>query len=748
MSVFRPEVELFLERFFSPPNRLRRDSDPRLTPWIDRLQGESPAATVLPCWRGGQAVDWYGLAFDDRQLRALGEDLTAFVGPSYTTFRGQQAVLDRADPVEAAVANLTGGRAFKFWGGAGKKPAEPVWAALKRMRGVWQRQPQRGAAEPPAAGRLLHDFFADLQAGNGAGAEEVLAEMESWQLLDAVNLLFLRVQLDATQGRWDRLLAAQQLPELLRMRRPMPVTEALAEAVYQTHLRAPEEAGDLAGMVTAFRASVLPLYGALYAVRGASRSGALLRGLMLRAVSADPPLRDLMADLLTAEGLDPADRAALQSLAALAVPAVAPTPAPAAESLEEAAGLLRRGEYDRALEVLRAFPATLERARLACECAFELGTLDARAVAVAAVEGLSDSERRLFLAGRMNRQLWEALGPGRAGAGAVKAAVPRGWHDWLDLLAEHDGQRRGRALAAQGAAEWPVSPLAERPDEVEHLARRLVSLPRAEEEVVYDSLPHLLAFFRKDPGWPRRAFRPVYRAILDLLWASTRGGEADLSLFNDLADALLRLGLDSGEYGQLLEQAMDLWQRFRAPALFDWLLNFLAVLSEQPCPDAERRRTLLDGAVNGYLQLAPRVTAEQRALLLELAGLQGEAGRVEGLLPSPSVPSGREDSMGGLREMSVAIYSLTDSAARLAGEVLERGYPGVKVRLSHDKDCSRRLQQLARQADLFVMVTASAKHAATSCIEEHRPHDLPLLRPDGKGAASILRAVRQHFRAR
>ncbi len=101
-------------------------------------------------------VDWYGLAFDDRQLTALGESLTAFVGPTYTTFRGQVARLDLSDPIDQAVQDLTAGRAYKFRGG---DPVE-IWRAVERMRKVWERRGATRAGDTgpcrPGAARLLH----------------------------------------------------------------------------------------------------------------------------------------------------------------------------------------------------------------------------------------------------------------------------------------------------------------------------------------------------------------------------------------------------------------------------------------------------------------------------------------------------------------------------------------------------------------------------------------------------------------
>ena len=95
--------------------------------------------------------------------------------------------------------------------------------------------------------------------------------------------------------------------------------------------------------------------------------------------------------------------------------------------------------------------------------------------------------------------------------------------------------------------------------------------------------------------------------------------------------------------------------------------------------------------------------------------------------------------------MSVAVYTLTVRAAEQFRNVVEARAPGTKVSLLHDHDASKRLEQHARQADLFILVTASAKHAATNCVRACRPAGKPLLIPLGKGAASMLAAVRGDF---
>jgi hypothetical protein len=140
------------------------------------------------------------------------------------------------------------------------------------------------------------------------------------------------------------------------------------------------------------------------------------------------------------------------------------------------------------------------------------------------------------------------------------------------------------------------------------------------------------------------------------------------------------------------------------------------------------------------------VRPEQWALIELLAADLGALERVSGYLPSPdSVAELTADPLVELSQVSVGLYSLTESALRQVKRILEKQYPGVKVSLNSDLVGTTRLKQLARQSDLFVMATASAKHAATEFIDANRPTSLPTLRAAGKGAASMIAALRNHF---
>jgi hypothetical protein len=78
-----------------------------------------------------------------------------------------------------------------------------------------------------------------------------------------------------------------------------------------------------------------------------------------------------------------------------------------------------------------------------------------------------------------------------------------------------------------------------------------------------------------------------------------------------------------------------------------------------------------------------------------------------------------------------------------AANLIEGICSNVKVRLSHDHGGSDKLKGIARDSDYVIVVTQSAKHAATDFIKAQRPKNAhELIYPSGRGAASIVNALK------
>jgi hypothetical protein len=93
-----------------------------------------------------------------------------------------------------------------------------------------------------------------------------------------------------------------------------------------------------------------------------------------------------------------------------------------------------------------------------------------------------------------------------------------------------------------------------------------------------------------------------------------------------------------------------------------------------------------------------------------------------------------------LRNKSILIYTLTKPVAQRVKAIIENTCTQVKVHLSHAKGGSDQLKSWILNDDFVVMVTASAKHAATYFIEDHCSED-KLLRVNTKGSASLIREI-------
>ncbi len=750
-----PASAVFLERFFGEHNELKLEEIETgsgaagvLLPWVTRLKLVNPLPTIVARKfvddEGLARYTWYGVAQTQRELRDLSEDLTAFVGPTWSTFRGDRATLNAADPTDVAVQEFTNGLAFKFSGNNKK-----IWDSLELMRDLWERRKTLELEDLRPPGRVLRDFFMALQASNRESAESALRILRDNHGYDAINISFLKIQMLASLERWGELLDSPNFSDILQVRRPVAVTQALISAVYHSELMRFEEQQDPIAARDYFRGSVLPRYGSLFSVHAGMRTPEALKSFMLFAISAEPPMPGLRDQIMALPDLQSDEKSYLQDIANLLT---ASPPKYDEDLLAQAKELLWSGEYDQAFQVAFDAPESAKRAQILLQCAYELQTLTSERAAIAAFKKLPAEDQQSLTTMRSTRAFLErfsTVAPETDVPLNLKA-IPDGWLAWLSQLYEDSTWTRAMEVARQGAEEWDINSLLDEPNGISELAQRLGSYPSAAEATLHNSLPFFLEFFRRDEQYPRRECQSVYNVLLDLLTISTYGGDDDLNLFNELVLALLSLGLDSPKYSSVIENAEDLWGRYASPSKTDWILDLLDSLTIYPSPTEEKRRALLSFVANKITEFARRVEPAQWDFLALLASDLREESLValvnEYRKPDEiqaSVPAA--DLYTRLAGKSIAIYTLTEAVAQRVKSIIQTRCGSAVVHLCHDKVGSERLRQLARSADIFIMATASAKHAATGFIEAHRAEGEPLLRPSGKGSASMLRALHSYI---
>jgi len=728
------EPEHFLEQFFGDANRFSYDgvreskggTYKSIQRWASSLV-DSGEPVVLPRWSDDQVV-WYGVAQTDRQTQRLIEEVKAFVGPSYSTFTGERARLDREDPIEQAVEAFTGGKAIKFTG-----RDESIREALDRMHEVRERKEPHQEEEDLGVGLILRRFSMALRARNRDAAEEYLGALRERDLMSVDNLCYMQVRMLAAFEEWDELLQWEETSEIIQQEnRPLRVTRALIQAIYNTQFLAFEEQNDPEGAVEHFVSSVLPEYGDLFAVRSSMQAPEVLKTFMMRAVAEEEDYDSLQADLQeTAERVG-LDDSFFNAIAALGEGGVKPRTVD--NPLEEAMGAWSEGRSDEAFQLLRDAGASRRKARLLIPLVGTVQSLDVERELAGTLAQLDEPERQdLIQAHEVCRRLAESGGP------------PSTWRAWFEAITEDRYSSSDEALryAEKLGEEWSPKHLLDTSGALHQFTQSIEDAPLSGSgaRTVSRALPALLRALQNDPQYPRSTFQDVYRAVQARIPYVDDLVQSDFDVYLDLSEIRLEYGVTEQEYREVIDGAVELWNEGEAPYRINWLLDFAELLALTSARDKEAQLRFLTTVVEAIHKHRNHVEPAQIKFFRRLcedvghpdvgAGLEVEADEDGDAEPE-------EVLCRMLRGQTLGIYTLTESAGRRVKSFLEERCAGVTIHLRHDKEGNQELHQVAENADYFLVVTRSAKHAATDVIGQHVPTER-LIRPQGKGESSMIR---------
>jgi hypothetical protein len=311
-----------------------------------------------------------------------------------------------------------------------------------------------------------------------------------------------------------------------------------------------------------------------------------------------------------------------------------------------------------------------------------------------------------------------------------------GWIHWLNTL--KDPIARGVIDKAREIGDTIYASSYEDPVEINALSEALLE---TSDGIAYDrlvaALPTLLNWVKSDEAYPRKPMKPIYEALLTLISLLEDSGTADREAASELLSALLETGVNAKEYHNLLQDISHFIPEGSGTNDVYWLLDLADLVTQRAAMNEGERTSLLNRILGSLTPVAPMFTPIQSSAYLKVSEVGG--------WPVPVEPIDKTEILDVSNKLNgklVAIYTLSERAGRNAAEALKRLAPKVKVEVSSAHDCSRQLQSLSQNADLFVITTSSAKHAATDCISQNRRTE-DILFAAGKGQCSILRAVEE-----
>lgn len=756
---YTPEQHDFLSRFFGPGNLLRWDdydggnmpaaSRNLLDPLVSDFLNEQ-VAVLLPRVSEQQptTVDWYAMARSARQSRALREQLAAFIGPTYTDFTGQTASLDNTDSVEQAVADSFSPFVYRLRV-LDQAERNHVRVQVFMLRSLRDRgaDSERSLARP--VGRLLRDLEMALVVRNEESAWQCLDDLRARGRLSAHNVTFLKVRILSHFRRWTEVLALPEWQSLVAIRRPSRVTQALVNAVYSVHFAEFEHTTNVTGCVERFR-ELQGHFGTIFRARGYSANVTTLKAFLLRDVSASPVRHEAIDEIVTEF---PASHESQEWVAALQAYAqeqhkepaeVAPVVDPA-DAAREACEL---GDFDRAFSLLLECEPSSPVIRQLLTCSIEINTLESARKTLDFIGGSSEDVKDNALSMRVYRQIWDELTCEVFPTEATPSSsdIPSNWTEWLERVNCSETWPNAVEIARHGSAEWSTDQLATDSDSIKRFADLLTATRSPDCEAAFkNAIPELLKALLPDDVAVQE-FKPAYMNLTYLLALDTAIGQDDLTALATLTEATLECALSahaqSNEFEELLESLEAAWNHVAAPRHLDWSLTVLdTLIAFNVKQHAPVDRFFLQ-VVNAFRDWSRRVRLDQWILLEHLATDLGLSDALTGVLPTEDESEATTQTLTNrLAGQTVAIYTLTERIGKRAADVIKSRFNDVRVQLAHDKVGSDRLEQLSRNADVFIVNTWDAKHAATNAIRQHRAPNAITLQPTSKSAGGILRSL-------
>jgi hypothetical protein len=214
-------------------------------------------------------------------------------------------------------------------------------------------------------------------------------------------------------------------------------------------------------------------------------------------------------------------------------------------------------------------------------------------------------------------------------------------------------------------------------------------------------------------------------------------GVAEREAMMNLLEALVNIGMSKEQYVATINDISECIPSGTGIKTCSWLFDLAFLVYSYDAPENNTRINLVTKILSCFTPITTQFTVAQRASYEKIAKMTDW----------PSLPSEldeNDDFSSELDNKHIAIYTLTESAAKYAKSVLEKISPTAKIDLCHDSVCSERLKSISRSADIFVVTTAAAKHVATECINRYANKD-SIRYAAGKGFSSIIRAVEEYM---
>ncbi|QHS35580.1 hypothetical protein GWQ43_05590 [Alcaligenes faecalis] len=747
IEILSPQETSWLERFFSGRNALKweevvsRSANPawleQVQPWITMFSGaKEELPIVLPVFNASGPCQWYGMSSNESGANALCQELLAFVGPSFSSFRGLTITPDADDPIEQALVDRFGKFVYRL---------EPVNAenilnivdALQLYLNLLRRRPEIPDRSQRPFGKVRAEFDQALLAGSESDAARLREELISSGRVDAEQEKYLHIRMLAGLGQHFQLAHDYPLVKsVLGLSLPTQILSDLVEALYLTYIDDLEERSDDKTILEAFKKEISDNFGALFLERKGITNPRVLKAFFLYELVQSQPNHERCRAILSVYPEGKGRRLVERWMELLAVDN---SPSDLVELARQA---VMDEDYELALQAgFDALPASWTYSTL-IRCAAEIGDIEIARRVLEVVDHATDDVRGGWAKRDKDRIERLRVEVQRVESGSDQKAVhirpDADWLSWADYVEFGNGDCPALQILEDALPKWSVEVFASNASSCRELANRIGNSTGLAEQTFRDAFAPLVEFFVDRPEQPIRAFAPLYVMLIRIVAWNGAVTANELELASAVLQALTNLAPSKDDYVEAVDAFTEILHSNRAPAHLDWALNTAEMLALQSSSNPESRLRFFVAVVDMARECSHRLSLVQYELLTLLAK---DYGCPEVLASFPSRTNDEQDqpsntSFSGL----IGIYTLMEPAGQRAQQFLQKRFPQARVVVNADHVATDKLKTLAASADIFVFAWKSSKHQAYFAAKDARG-SRPTLLPLGKGSASILECV-------
>lgn len=305
-----PADTAWLERFYSGRNALKwesvvdRSAPPawleHVLPWIATYSGsEGSSPIVLPVFGPDGPIQWYAMASNESGANALSQELTAFVGPSFSDFGGQFLEPDPDDVIEKALLERFGRFVFRLLPVNAADPTG-IADALQMYLGLLRRRPDVPDRTQRPFGKVRAEFDRALLAGNELDAVRLRDELVGSGRVDSEQEKYLDIRMLAGLGRQYQLAHDYPLVKsVLGLSLPAQTIADLVGSLYTAYIAEMEDSGDDEAVLSTFRMEIAGNFGPLFSERKGVMHPSVLKAFMLYELVQTEPNRDRCEAILS-----------------------------------------------------------------------------------------------------------------------------------------------------------------------------------------------------------------------------------------------------------------------------------------------------------------------------------------------------------------------------------------------------------------------------------------------------------------